>query len=605
MVKTRIFSVMRGLTRKWRYRAGSPPATTGSVLERILRARGMTDPDEMERFLNPTLHMLHDPSLIPDLDAAALRILEAVHGGQRIVIYGDYDVDGCTGAVILVRMIRAIDPGASVSVYVPHRLDEGYGINADAIERLARDGARLIVSVDCGITAIEEALLARKLGVDLIITDHHNPPKSLDAMPDAFAVVHPRRPDSAYPFGELCGAGVAFKLAWRLATLDRGSERVGESMRETLMDLLALAALGTIADVVPLVDENRAIVRAGLSRMRHTGVIGLTTLINESGLGGSRIEEESVGFKLAPRMNAAGRLGHARETVELLLSDDPVRCEAIARQLSRVNDERRAMCDRILDEAVERIEREGLAGENRRAIVLADPAWHPGVIGIVCSRLVERYGRPTILLGREGGICRGSGRSIDCFNLHAALEDCAEHLETFGGHDMAVGLRLGAESLEAFTDALIRVANDRLTIDDLTVVVTIDCEATLGELTPAVVGSLKALGPFGRGAPTPRALLRGLRVIRTPETMGSYGKHLKIAVEQDGAHARLVAWGWGNRRALIVAGAMIDAVVKPRLNEWRGRVTVEPEVEDIRVHEPVQIAASPAAVITSPSRCPS
>jgi len=565
----------------------------------------VTAPDEVDRWLNPTLHTLHDPSMIPDLDDAAERILACIRDGRRVVIYGDYDVDGCTGAAILVRTIRAIRPDALVSVYIPHRLDEGYGINAAALERLAGEGAELIVSVDCGITAIDEALLAKRLGVGLIITDHHNPPSSLEQMPDALAVVHPRRPDSAYPFGELCGAGVAFKLAWRLATMDQGSERVGELLRETLMDLLALAALGTIADVVPLVDENRAIVRAGLSRMRHTGVIGLTTLINESGLGGARVEEESVGFKLAPRMNASGRLGHARETVELLLSDDAGRCEVIARRLTRVNDERRALCDRIQSEATERIEREGLAVDDRRAIVLADPTWHPGVIGIVCSRLVERYGRPTILLGVEGDVCRGSGRSIDGFNLHAALAMCAGHLETFGGHDMAAGMRLGLDRLGAFTEAMISVANERLTPEDLIAVVTIDCEATLEELTPAVVTSLKALGPFGRGAPTPRVLLRGLRLPRAPETMGAHGKHLKIAVERDGAHARMVAWGWGDRRALLGAGAVIDAVVKPRLNEWRGRVTVDPEVEDIRVQDPSRSAEPETGPATSRARCPS
>lgn len=557
------------------------------------------DREEVDRFLNPTLHMLHDPSLIPDLDAAAERILAAIKDGERIVIYGDYDVDGCTGAAILVRTIRALRRDADVGVYVPHRLDEGYGINAEALERLVREGAQVIVSVDCGITAIEEALLARSLGADLIITDHHNPPTSLDDMPEAMAVVHPRRPDSSYPFGELCGAGVAFKLAWRLATMHQGSDRVGEAMRETLMDLLALATLGTIADVVPLVDENRAIVRAGLTRMRHTNVIGLTTLINESGLGGAKVEEESVGFKLAPRMNASGRLGHAHETVELLLSEDAERCEVIAKELTRVNDERRAMCDRILDEAVERIERDGLDSDSRRSIVLADPSWHPGVIGIVCSRLVERFGRPTVLLQDEGEFCRGSGRSIDGFNLHAALEACSGHLETFGGHDMAAGLRLESGNLEAFSEAMNDVACAQLSPEDLTAMVTIDCVSTLRELTPQEVTGLKALGPFGRGTPSPRVLLRGLRVLRAPETMGAHGKHLKIAVDQDGVQSKLVAWSWGDRRGMIPAGATIDAVVKPRLNEWRGRVSVDPEVEDLRVETPAPVT------VTSPSRCPS
>lgn len=605
-------SPWRGITRRWRLRDDDAPENASRrLLDRILIARGFHDPEAIDRFLNPSLLQLHDPSLIPDLDAAAERILRAVARREAIVIYGDYDVDGCTGAAILVRTIRAIDPEAPVDAYIPHRLDEGYGINAEAIEALAADGARLIVSVDCGISAVAEAPLAQRLGVDLIITDHHNPPASLDAMPRALAVVHPRRPDSRYPFGELCGAGVAFKLAWRLATMDRGSERVSEPMRETLMDLLALAALGTIADVVPLVDENRAIVRAGLARMRRTNVLGLTTLINESGLGSARVEEESVGFKLAPRMNASGRLGHAGETLELLLSDDPAACEAIARRLTRVNDERRALCERIEQEAIERIEHEGLARDDRRAIVMESPGWHPGVIGIVCSRIVERFGRPTILLQREGGVCRGSGRSIEGFNLHAALEACAASLETFGGHDMAAGLRLSAENLGAFTEAMVAVANERIAPDELTPMLTIDCRATLGELTPAVVTSLKSLGPFGAGSPSPLVLLEGLRVLRAPEPMGAGGRHLKIGVEQDAGglttQARMVAWGWGDRRREIAPGALIDAVVKPRLNEWRGRVSVDPEVVDIRVRD--GSGSNPAVVagagLTSRSRCPS
>ncbi|MBZ0171517.1 MAG: DHH family phosphoesterase, partial [Phycisphaerales bacterium] len=367
------------------------------LLEKVLAVRGVTD---ARAFLDPSLLHLHEPGLLPGIDRACERLLAAARAGEPIVVYGDYDVDGMTATAILYRVLRALEPGADVSTYVPHRLEEGYGLNSAAMLELSGRGARVVVSVDCGITAHEPARVAREVGLDLIITDHHNPPDGGETVPEAYAIVHPRLPfaGAAYPFGELCGAGVAYKIAWRMATMHEGSERVAGPVRTLLLDLLALAALGTVADVVPLVDENRVITRFGLSRCRTTAITGLVALIEAAGLAGEAIDSESVGFRLGPMLNASGRMGHAAEAVELLTTEDRSRADEIARGLCELNEERKRTQLKIFEQAVEMAEAAGMTGDDRRAIVLAHEDWHPGVVGIVCSRLVERYSRPAVLM---------------------------------------------------------------------------------------------------------------------------------------------------------------------------------------------------------------
>lgn len=572
----------RGLTKRW---IVSEAALSGdeTLMERVLASRGLTDPEQVEAFLNPSLQGLHDPSLIPDLDRAAERLLAATRDGERIVIYGDYDVDGITATAILFHMLRAIAPDCNLDTYVPHRVEEGYGLNSDAIRSIAADGARVVVSVDCGITAIEPARVAREVGVDLIITDHHNPPETIDDLPDAYAVVHPRRPDSAYPFGELPGAGVAYKLAWRLATLHCGTDRVSDDLRQLLIEMLALASLGVIADVVPLVGENRVIARFGLGRVKGSSIPGLRALVEASGLSGDTIDAQGVGFRIAPRLNAAGRLGHARDAVELLTTATDERAQAIAESLSALNDERRGVEARILTQAVEMIERDGLAGDGSRAIVLAHEDWHPGVVGIVCSRLVDRFGRPTILMQRQGDVCSGSGRSIDGFNLHGALERCSEHLESFGGHDMAAGLRLSTDRLEGFTSSFVEVANEALTVDDLVPGLRVDCDARLEELTVRAIGEIERLAPFGRGNPRVRVRLSSLRVERAPNRFGSKGNHLSIHAGRDGRIMRLVGWRMGHLADRVAADDRIDVIVTPKISLYGGGASVEPELHDLCV----------------------
>lgn len=577
---------IRGLTRRWAPRRpeADRPDPSVPLVDRVLAARGVT-PDAADAFLAPSLMAMHEPGLIPDMDKAAARLLDAARRGERIVIYGDYDVDGVTASAILVRMLRLLAPGAPVATYIPHRIDEGYGINTAAIERLAAEGARVIVSVDCGITAVEPARAARALGVDLIITDHHNPPASMEELPDAFAVVHPRRPDSAYPFGELCGAGVAYKLAWRLATLDAGDRRVSAVCRGVLVELLGLAALGSIADLVPLVDENRVIVRHGLNRLGRGGCEGLDALIHACRLDSDKVDCDAVGFRLAPRLNAVGRLGHAREALELLTDARGARATQLAEVLGRVNDERRAVERAIFERACEMAEAAGMTGPDRRAIVLADPGWHPGVVGIVCSRLVERYARPALLLQRDGGVCKGSGRSVDGFNLHAGLAACADLLSRFGGHDMAAGLACDADRFEAFAERFIEHANARLSPENMVHTLRYDAVAGVADLTRPAVEQLEKLAPFGRGNPRVRIRVRG-RLNGSPEPLGSTGAHLALRLmgeDARGEAVRVVAWNFAAHAPAIPPGCRVEAVVEPKLSRWNGVARVEPVLADLRV----------------------
>jgi single-stranded-DNA-specific exonuclease len=583
---------MHGLLYRWRI---APTTTDGAspglepLTARILAARGLVG-EAAGAFLEPRLTDLHDPATMPGLERACERLLGALRAGERVVIYGDYDVDGVSSTAILYHTMRAIAPDAPVGWYIPHRLDEGYGLNSEALAQIAAEGARVVVSVDCGVTAIEPARAARDAGLDLIITDHHNPPAD-GALPDAFALVHPRLPGSAYPFGELAGAGVAFKVAWRLATMAAGSERVSESMREHLIDMLALASLGTVADIVPLEGENRAIARFGLARLPSCPNPGVRALIVAAGLDGEGINAEKVGFVLGPRLNACGRMGHAREAVELLTTDDPALAADIAQRLTGLNDERRTEEKRICAEAIDRAEAAGMGEPGRRAVVLADPTWHPGVIGIVCSRLVERFHRPVILMQDQGEECVGSCRSIEGFPIADALHACGAHLRSYGGHDMAAGVRLARTELDAFVDAFTSVANAAIDESMLTPETRIDCEASLADLTPAAVRQLERLAPFGRSNPRPSVVVRGLRLARDAEPLGARGAHIAMHAGDGAGALRFVGWRWGERRALLRAGATVDLVVEPRVNEWRGRVTVEPSLIDALVHE-----RSPAVV---------
>jgi single-stranded-DNA-specific exonuclease len=579
---------IRGIRGVWKRRTESVGSDASNLTDRVLSVRGIGDVAAASRFLDPQLNHLHDPSMLPGLDAAAERMLEAIQNRERIAIYGDYDVDGISATAILYHMLHAVGAhvGRNIDVecYVPHRLEEGYGLNSEAMEELASRRVRLVVSVDCGVTAFEPALRAKQLGMDLVITDHHNLPESSLGLPHAVSVVHPRLPGSTYPFGELCGAGVAYKLAWRLATLACGVPKVAPAIRSVLLDVLSFAALGAVADVVPLLDENRVIVRHGLTKLRHSANEGVQALIEASGLAGEKVEEFDIGFKLGPRLNACGRLGHAREAVELFTTATGERAASIARELTALNEERRAVQDRIHREALELAEAKGMTGADVRAIVLAHDDWHPGVVGIACSKLVEKFHRPVILMGRSEGMCHGSGRSIDGFDLHEAIASCAPLLGHFGGHAMAAGLHVSDNNLSAFTERFCAFANQRIRKEDLCAKIRYDCEAKITEINRASIEELERLAPFGRENPPVSIVIRDAVIAQRATMMGSSGKHIQLRIGSGGTSPslRLVGWDWAEHIEQLPKDRPIDVVLKPKISKWQGNVSVEAEIEDIR-----------------------
>lgn len=553
------------------------------LLGRVLKARNIAEGPAAETFLEPRLTHLHDPSRLPGLDTAAERMLRAARDGEQIVIYGDYDVDGVAATAILYHTLRAINPAADVRSYVPHRLEEGYGLNESALVELADGGAKLVVSVDCGITAAGPARAAKQRGLDLIITDHHTPPADPADLPEAFALVHPGLMKGSYPFDALCGAGVAFKLAWRLATLAAGGEKVSAEMRALLLELLGLCSLGVIADVVPLLDENRVIARHGLGRLRYSRFEGVKALIEASGLGGENIREEDVGFRLGPRLNACGRMGHAREAVELLTTAKGARARELAEYLSTQNDRRRETERRIFEQACEMAEQEGMTGPEKRAIVLAHPEWHAGVVGIVCSRLVERFARPTILLHKGESSCHGSGRSIDGFNLHAAVHACRAHLLKYGGHDMAAGMTLERGKVDAFREAFIGNVNEKLRPEDLRRTAVFDTDADAEELDAATVGSLERLAPFGRDNPPVVVRLQGAEIIQGPTPMGTGGKHTSMRIRAGSGVLRVVGWSWSEECAALRRGGTATMLVSPKISRYGGMIRPEAELLDFAI----------------------
>jgi single-stranded-DNA-specific exonuclease len=549
----------------------------------LLWRRGIRDETAGQRFLDPKLTHLHDPALLRGAARAATRIVEAVRAKQDIVVYGDYDVDGITASAILYHTLRALGDDVKVRCYVPHRIEEGYGLNSEAIAKLADEGAQLIVSVDCGITAIEQAAIARSRGVDLIITDHH---EMAAALPDAHTLVHPQLPGEngeRYPFPDLCGAGVAYKLAWQVARTWCGGDKVSGALRTLLVDLLSLAALGTIADVVPLVGENRAIAMFGLRRVKQTPLVGLNALIDASSLRDEKIDSYHVGFVLGPRLNACGRMGHAKEAVKLLTEATPGEAAEIAEFLTAENNRRRDTERRIFEQARAMVRELGFHLPGVRAIVLGHAEWHAGVVGIVCSRLVEEFGRPTVLLSTTNGHAHGSARSIDGFSIHEAFGACADHLESFGGHAMAAGLRLATGKIPAFREAMIGYAAERLTEADLVPLLQIDCETPLAELSPLAVDQVRRLAPFGRSNPSPVVVIRGAKLSQAATPMGQTGQHMSMLVRQDGgAPIRCIGWKMSALVSKLPAGVTVDIAAEPTLNHWNGRTNVELVIKDLR-----------------------
>lgn len=546
------------------------------IVAHLLINRGLSKDEPAEGFLSPKLRDLHPPEQLPGAAAAAVKIVDAIRANARIVLYGDYDVDGTTGLAILWHTLSRA--GADVSFYVPHRVEEGYGVNLDAVRQLVADGARMIITIDCGITAVEAAEEIAAAGAQFIITDHHTAHATI---PRADVIVHPTVGGTC-PNPNLAGAGVAFKLAWAIGQRLSDSDRVGPEFRDLLVEMLPLAALGTIADVVPLIGENRIIAKHGLQGLANTALPGLRALKESAGLRGDRISGYDVGFKLAPRINAAGRMGHARLAVELLTRAGEDRAREIALYLEEHNRARQATERKITRQAVEMVEREDLAGDARRAIVLASEGWHAGVIGIVAARLVDRYHRPAVMIALADGKGQGSARSIRHFDLSAALAACSEHLLSHGGHAMAAGLRIDGDRVEQFAKAFVKIANNRLTGDDLVEKLRLDAQVALDELTLPTAEAIVGLGPFGVGNPRPKLATDWVELANEPRCVGKRQEHLQASFRRDGVSIRAIGFGMGSRIESLKQHRRCRVAFEPVINEFNGRRTVEMQIMDFQ-----------------------
>jgi single-stranded-DNA-specific exonuclease len=552
---------------------------TSPVVAQLLLNRGLTDPEAARRFLDAPLAGLHPPQLLPGVNEAVERIAAAVAEKRRIWVYGDYDVDGLTGTAILWRLLKRL--GADVGFYVPNRLEEGYGLSREALRTIAEQGPALVVTVDCGIASVGPAAEARKLGLELIVTDHHEPKETL---PDA-VLVHPRLPGSAYPFGGLSGAGVAFKLAWALCQkLSGGGERVDPALRDFLVEATSLAALGLVADVVPLHDENRIFVRHGLEQLGKAPPVGLKALLAVANLGGAAVvRADDVAYRLAPRLNAAGRLGCAKLVVELLTTATPQQAADIADFLELQNRTRQDLERRITEEAKAKLERDGYGGDP--ALVLADADWHPGVIGIVAGRLADQYARPVLLIAGHGETMPGSGRSVPGFALHEALAACGADLVTHGGHAAAAGFRIRPDRIDSFRRRFCDYAAAHFPEGPPPPVLTLDAEVPLSALTWGLLRDLDKLEPYGAQNARPKFLAGNLELVGDPRRIGAGERHLNFRVRQGTTAMRVVAWGLGERweELMRAPDRRCSLAFTPRINEWNGNRTIELEAIDFQV----------------------
>jgi single-stranded-DNA-specific exonuclease len=547
------------------------------VVARLLWLRGLRAPAEALEFLSPRLARLESPDALPDLAVAAERVAAAVARGERVAVCGDYDVDGMTGTALLVRFLRIA--GADVVYEIPDREADGYGLSVAGVERLQARGVRLAITVDNGVSAFEALERARAVGIDVVVTDHHLPGASL---PPAAAIVDPHRTDvprSGAP-SALCGCGLAFKLAWGVAERMQRTRR-DDRLRGFLRDAVGLVALATVADVVPLTGENRVLVHAGLLALRATPHAGVRALCASAGLSGSSpLSTDDVVWRLAPRLNAAGRLNRPDLAIDLLTTEDPATASRLAAEIEAANESRRAIEKDVVAAAVEQARERLLVGE-RRSLVVAGDGWHRGVIGIVAARLVDAHDRPTVVIGLDGDGGRGSCRTPRGVDLHAALSRCSAHLRRYGGHAAAAGLEIDRGALPAFVEAFeeaVRAQAGNAADDDSPAV---DGEATPGDFDLACAEAIRRLAPFGHGNPEPRFLLRGAVVAGRPRLLGAGSEHLSFALKTPLGAVRVVAFRRARLFDLAAAGVPLDLVVTPTVNEWRGVRSAELVAHDI------------------------
>ena len=533
------------------------------LLSSVLVNRNIVEDHEIKLFLNPTRYDFHDPYLMPDMEEAVERIIKAIENNEKTIIYGDYDVDGITSITVLTRFLK--ERGLNVNSYIPNRLDEGYGLNKEAIKNIADEGYKLIITVDCGISGTEEVDYAYSLGMEVIVTDHHEP---LDKLPNALAVIDCKRKDSKYPFNSLAGVGVAFKLIQAIGMKLKLEEK-------EYLKFLDIVCIGTISDIVPLIDENRVIAKLGLKLVEQTRLPGVKALLNVAAY--KEINSNTVSFGIAPRINACGRMGHERDALDLFLTENIVEANRITEKLNEYNKKRQEIEKRMFEEAVQTIEQENI--KDKKAIVLGGEDWHHGVIGIVASKITELYYKPSILICFEGNEGKGSGRSISGFDLHAALCSSSNYLEKYGGHEMAVGLSLKKEMFEDFKVNFERLAEDAHT-EEFVPVIKIDKEINLKDITIENVKGLNLLEPFGESNKTPVFIYKNLKIDSIRAL--SEGKHLKLTLKDGNTIINAIGFNMGSYSEEFLIGDKIDVVGILEINSFNGSENVQINMKDIR-----------------------
>ena len=541
---------------------------TSEVIARVLANRNILNPNLARPFFTPNLDMLHNPYLMQDMDKAVKRVLTNINSGKPIMVFGDYDVDGTTGAAALYLAFQKF--GADVTYYIPDREKEGYGLSYHGIEVAKDIGIDLIITCDCGINAFVQVDFANEQNIDIIITDHHTTDTEL---PKAHAILNPKREDCEYPFKGLCGGGVAFKLI----------TAIGTELNIPLTDyeeIIPLITLGTAADVVPIKDENRVIVHHGLNILENLEKPGLKTLLELAGLKG-HISVEQLVFSIAPRINAAGRIGDANRAVELLVTDDQDKARLLAKELDNENKRRQIIQQAVVDEALLKVNAEADL-KNENALVLANAGWHPGVVGIVASKIKEEFNRPTIIIALENGSGKGSARSVAGFDLYEALTACKTHLDDYGGHPMAAGLTLSNKKLEDFKKAFINFANERLTEENLQATLTLDSEIALQDITPRFMEFLDKLSPYGPGNMRPKFAIRNAEIAGAPKVIGKTGEHIRFKIRQGLKSYPAVGFGLSNKYEMLITGQPVDIACVVETNEWQGNTSIQMNVRDIK-----------------------
>lgn len=535
----------------------------------LLINRGLKDLDHAQAFLRPDINKLHDPMLLKDMDKAVQRLTKALEDGERVAVCGDYDVDGTTATALLKLFLTEL--GFSVLTHIPERISEGYGLNNKSLKELADQGVKVVITTDCGVSNYEETLYANGIGMDVIITDHHEVPEKI---PPALAIINPKQDGCAFPFKGLAGVGVAFNLAMGLRLHLKKEGKLSEATQPNLKKYLDLVAIGTVADMVPLIDENRILVKCGIEQLKHTERPGLNALMNVSLIRDGQVSSEKISYQIAPRINAAGRVSRADIALELLTTPDKARAEELATKLDNINSERRSLEADITVEALDMVDPE----DTDKGIVLSSKNWHPGVIGIVASKISGRFTKPTVMIALDGDLGRGSARGgIANFDLLAALKKCDKYLEKYGGHKAAAGLSIHKDNIEPFKKAFIEILNETIDADDLNPKIQIDAVISLDEVNMRLVSEIERLSPFGISNREP---VLGALDANITETRVVGIKHLQLRLRHKGKPIKAIAFGRGKDHPM--KGHGFDVAFSPYIDTWHGKKNLSLKIKDLK-----------------------